>query len=59
VVGVGVLGVGLALLVRIHRAHGTFDEAVVADRLSGGAEPVGADGSATDEPDGSEHGRDR
>jgi multicomponent Na+:H+ antiporter subunit C len=42
VVGVGVLGVGLALLVRIHRAHGTFDEAVVADRLSGRAEAVGA-----------------
>jgi multicomponent Na+:H+ antiporter subunit C len=41
VVGVGVLGVGLALLVRIHRAHGTLDEAVVADRLSGRAEPVG------------------
>jgi multicomponent Na+:H+ antiporter subunit C len=42
VVGVGVLGVGLALLVRIYRAHGTFDEAVVADRLSGRAEAVGA-----------------
>jgi multicomponent Na+:H+ antiporter subunit C len=43
VVGVGVLGVGLALLVRIHQAHGTFDEAVVADRLSGRSEPIGAD----------------
>jgi multicomponent Na+:H+ antiporter subunit C len=35
VVGVGVVGVALSLLVRIHRAHGTLDEAVVADRLSG------------------------
>ncbi|MTV24333.1 cation:proton antiporter subunit C [Nitriliruptoraceae bacterium ZYF776] len=43
VVGVGVLGVGLALLVRIHRAHGTFDEAIVADRLSGRGRPIGAD----------------
>ncbi len=43
VVGVGVLGVGLALLVRIYQTHGTFDEAVVADRLSGGTPPIGAD----------------
>jgi multicomponent Na+:H+ antiporter subunit C len=35
VVGVGVVGVALSLLVRIHRAHGTLDEAVVARRLSG------------------------
>jgi multicomponent Na+:H+ antiporter subunit C len=42
VVGVGVLGVGLALLVRIYRSHGTFDEAVIADRLSGVASPLGA-----------------
>jgi multicomponent Na+:H+ antiporter subunit C len=48
VVGVGVLGVGLALLVRIYRAHGTFDEAVVADRLSGRAEPVGAPAPGSD-----------
>jgi multicomponent Na+:H+ antiporter subunit C len=41
VVGVGVLGVGLALLVRIYRSHGTFDEAVIADRLSGVASPLG------------------
>jgi multicomponent Na+:H+ antiporter subunit C len=47
VVGVGVLGVGLALLVRIYRAHGTLDEAVIADRLSGGGTPVGAPGSGT------------
>jgi multicomponent Na+:H+ antiporter subunit C len=42
VVGVGVLGVGLALLVRLYRAHGTLDESVIADRLSGAGEPVGA-----------------
>jgi multicomponent Na+:H+ antiporter subunit C len=35
VVGVGVLGVGLALLVRIYRTHGSLDESVVADRLAG------------------------
>ncbi|TVP62784.1 MAG: cation:proton antiporter [Nitriliruptor sp.] len=35
VVGVGVLGVGLALLVRIYRAHGSLDESVVAERLAG------------------------
>ncbi len=35
VVGVGVLGVGLALLVRIYRAHGSLDEYVVAARLAG------------------------
>jgi multicomponent Na+:H+ antiporter subunit C len=42
VVGVGVVGVALSLLVRLYRAHGTLDEAVIADRLSGRAEPVGA-----------------
>jgi multicomponent Na+:H+ antiporter subunit C len=35
VVGVGVLGVGLALLVRIYRAHGTFDEARIVAQLEG------------------------
>jgi multicomponent Na+:H+ antiporter subunit C len=45
VVGVGVLGVGLALLVRIHATHGTFDEAVIAAALSGRGRPLG-------EPDG-------
>jgi multicomponent Na+:H+ antiporter subunit C len=35
VVGVGVVGVALALLVRLYRTHGTLDEAVIADRLSG------------------------
>jgi multicomponent Na+:H+ antiporter subunit C len=39
VVGVGVLGVALSLLVRIHHAHGTFDEAVVAARLAGAPGP--------------------
>jgi multicomponent Na+:H+ antiporter subunit C len=40
VVGVGILGVGLALLVRLYRTHGTLDEAVIAERLSGGAGAV-------------------
>ena len=47
VVGVGVLGVALSLLVRIYRAHGTLDEAVVADRLSGRADPIDAPGDDT------------
>jgi multicomponent Na+:H+ antiporter subunit C len=34
VVGVGVVGVALALLVRLYRTHGTLDEAVIAERLS-------------------------
>ncbi len=34
VVGVGVVGVALSLLVRVHRAHGTFDETVIAERLA-------------------------
>ncbi|GGI05262.1 cation:proton antiporter subunit C [Egicoccus halophilus] len=42
VVGVGVVGVALSLLVRLYRAHGTLDEAVIADRLSGRADPIGA-----------------
>ena len=35
VVGVGVIGVALSLLVRLYRVHGTLDEAVIADRISG------------------------
>jgi multicomponent Na+:H+ antiporter subunit C len=35
VVGVGVLGVALSLVVRIHRVHDSLDEAVVADDLAG------------------------
>lgn len=35
VVGVGIVGVALALLVRIHRTHGSLDEDVVVARLSG------------------------
>lgn len=35
VVGVGVVGVALALLVRLYRTHGSLDEAVIAERLSG------------------------
>jgi multicomponent Na+:H+ antiporter subunit C len=49
VVGVGVLGVGLALLVRLYRAHGTLDEAVIADRLSGGAGAVVAPTAVEDD----------
>jgi multicomponent Na+:H+ antiporter subunit C len=40
VVGVGVVGVALSLLVRLYRVHGTLDEAVIADRLSGRDEPA-------------------
>lgn len=47
VVGVGVTGVALSLLVRIHRAHGTLDEAVVVDRLSGRADPIGEPGTGS------------
>lgn len=34
VVGVGVLGVGLAFLLRIHRRHGTFDEDAIIAALA-------------------------
>jgi multicomponent Na+:H+ antiporter subunit C len=49
VVGVGILGVGLALLVRLYRAHGTLDEAVIAERLSGGAGAVLAPATVDDQ----------
>lgn len=52
VVGVGVLGVGLALLIRIHRAHGTFDEVTVAARLADGAPPIGSPEAAAGGDDG-------
>ena len=35
VVGVGVLGVALSLVIRIHRTHGSIDEQVVAANLAG------------------------
>jgi multicomponent Na+:H+ antiporter subunit C len=35
VVGVGVVGVAFALLMQIHREHGSLDEAAVVDQLSG------------------------
>ena len=35
VVGVGVVGVALALLVRLYRTHGTLDEDRIAARLAG------------------------
>jgi multicomponent Na+:H+ antiporter subunit C len=34
VVGVAVVGVALALLVSLHRRHGTFDEDTIIDELS-------------------------
>ena len=49
VVGVGVVGVALALLVRLYRTHGTLDEAVIAERLSAppaGTSPAEAGGAA-------------
>ncbi len=55
VVGVGVVGVALALLVRIYRTHGTLDEDVIAARLAGrsvddgdGSDDVG-DGSSDED----------
>lgn len=43
VVGVGVFGVSLAFLLRIHRRHGTFDEdAIIADLA---AEEIGGHGA--------------
>lgn len=48
VVGVGVVGVALALLVRLYRTHGTLDEEVIAARLAG-REP-GEAGQATGRP---------
>ena len=49
VVGVGVVGVALALLVRLYRIHGTFDESVIAERLSG-REPSPVDPDDPDAP---------
>lgn len=34
VVGVGILGVGLSLLIRIYRAHGTFDETIIVEHMN-------------------------
>jgi multicomponent Na+:H+ antiporter subunit C len=46
VVGVGVLGVALSLVVRIHRAHGSLDEEEVAARLAG-APIIGSPGDSS------------
>jgi multicomponent Na+:H+ antiporter subunit C len=46
VVGVAVVGVALALLIRIHRAHGSLDEPEVVARLSG-AVPLDPDEDET------------
>ncbi len=51
VVGVGVVGVALALLVRIYRVHGTFDETVIAERLADQARDQTADGDDGDDGD--------
>lgn len=53
VVGVGVIGIALALLVRIYRVHGTLDEARIAARLAGGPDP--GDDQAVDH-DGDDRG---
>ncbi len=48
VVGVGVLGVALSLVIRIYRAHGSLDEAVVAANLAGRTPPGGRDTGSDD-----------
>lgn len=57
VVGVGVVGVALSLLVRIYRAHGSLDEAVVAERLSGRVHPTVAPPRSDETPDDGGAGR--
>ncbi len=67
VVGVGVVGVALALLVRLYRTHGSLDEEVIAARLAGREPHGGSAGPATtgegdgradeDAGDGTESGR--
>jgi multicomponent Na+:H+ antiporter subunit C len=57
VVGVGVLGVGLALMVRIHQAHGTLDETRIVALLEGREDPGAPAGSA--EREGQEASADR
>ena len=54
VVGVGVVGVALALLVRLYRTHGTLDEDVIAARLAGrsGRDDEGGDGGGPADGDG-------
>ena len=49
VVGVGIVGVALALVVRIYRIHGTLDEDEIVRRLSASDEPVGTTASDTTE----------
>lgn len=56
VVGVGVVGVAYALLMRIHRAYGTLDEGELLDLLAGDgpAGPAGgADAASPDDATGS------
>lgn len=50
VVGVGVFGVALSFLLRLHRRHGTFDEdAIVADLSAEEISGHAADGDAHDD----------
>jgi multicomponent Na+:H+ antiporter subunit C len=48
VVGVGVVGVALALLVRLYRTHGSLDEEVIAARLAGRDPDDGTDDPTED-----------
>ena len=57
VVGVGVVGVALSLLVRLYRAHGTLDEAVIARRIAGREDPARPASPHDDGPEGEQRGR--
>lgn len=50
VVGVGVVGVAFALLLQIHREHGSLDEDTVIDQLSDRRPPTGDAPGAGDRP---------
>lgn len=55
VVGVGVFGLALSFLLRIHRRHGTFDEDTIianlsAEEITGHAAHGGGDGHHDDTP---------
>ena len=56
VVGVGVVGVAFALLMRIHRAYGTLDEEELIERLAGGVPPAAVEARPDDDGD-SDHDR--
>ncbi len=52
VVGVAIVGVALALLVRIYRTHGTLDEDVVIDRLGREEASAASDAAGTEREPG-------